>query len=430
MFKTLWRSRAAMVLIALTLRLVVVAFLYPQRLDPDRDHWRFAGETGCIARSIAQGRGFSSPLHADTGPTAWMTPLYPVLLAGVFKVFGVYTKASALVMLSLDSLFSALTCFPVFLIARKRFGDRAAIWSGWAWAFFPYAIYFSADFIWATTLTTLMVAWIFYAALSLEETDSVATWAAFGLLCGISALIDPVILSVAAPVAAWMTFRLWPQRRWIRSSAAALVVFAAVVSPWFVRNYRVFHTVIPFRDNIGLELHLGNNGETWHFAPEGFHPSDTPREWEEYQRFGELHYMQHKRAQALEFIHTHPVVFIGLSLRRALYMWTNFWSFSRRYLNAEPTDPFNMFLCSALTVMALIGLMRAFRDDWTNAMPFAIALFCFPLVYYVTHPEDYYRRPIDPVFVVLAIAAVASWRAREEIRISKEAEAGELVLTA
>jgi len=37
-----------------------------------------------------------------------MTPLYPLLLAGVFKILGVYTQASALAMLSFDSLFSAL----------------------------------------------------------------------------------------------------------------------------------------------------------------------------------------------------------------------------------------------------------------------------------------------------------------------------------
>jgi hypothetical protein len=68
-------------------------------LNPDRDHWRFAGETGRIARSIAEGDGFSSPLHANTGPTAWMTPLHPLLLAGIFKILGIYTQASAIAML-------------------------------------------------------------------------------------------------------------------------------------------------------------------------------------------------------------------------------------------------------------------------------------------------------------------------------------------
>ena len=33
----------------------------------------------------------------------------------------------------------------------------------------------------------------------------------------------------------------------------------------------------------------------------------------------------------------------------------------------------------------------------------------FPLIYYWTHPEDYYRRPIDPQYVVLATFAVTSW---------------------
>jgi hypothetical protein len=35
--------------------------------------------------------------------------------------------------------------------------------------------------------------------------------------------------------------------------------------------------------------------------------------------------------------------------------------------------------------------------------------FFFPIIYYLTHPEDYYRRPIDQQYVVLAAFAVASW---------------------
>ena len=59
-----------MVLTALAIRLVVMVFLLPEQLDPSRDHWHFGYETGRIARSIVQGHGFSSPLFADTGPTA------------------------------------------------------------------------------------------------------------------------------------------------------------------------------------------------------------------------------------------------------------------------------------------------------------------------------------------------------------------------
>src|SRR5579864_5623384 len=135
-----WSSPWAMVAVALVVRLVVMAFAYSVQLDPARDHWVFGWETGRVARSIATGHGFSSPYSEPTGPTALIPPVYTYLLAGVFKVFGIYTTASALVSLTLNNLFSSLTCLPVFFIARRVFGNRVAVWAGWFWAFFPYSI--------------------------------------------------------------------------------------------------------------------------------------------------------------------------------------------------------------------------------------------------------------------------------------------------
>src|SRR5258708_20041427 len=84
----------SMVMLALVIRLVVMVFLLPEQLDPQRDHWRFGYETGRIARSIAQGRGFSNPLFGDTGPTPWMTPVYPYLVPAPFHLFLSFTQTS------------------------------------------------------------------------------------------------------------------------------------------------------------------------------------------------------------------------------------------------------------------------------------------------------------------------------------------------
>ena len=406
-----------MVLIALLIRLVVVSFLLPERLNPDRDSWRFAGETGRIARSLAEGQGFANPLFGATGPTAWMTPLYPFLLAAAFKLFGVYTKAAAVAILSLDCLFSALTCLPVFYLARRGFGERAALGAGWGWVFFPYAVYFSADFIWPTTLTTLFLGLLILWLLRLESTQSLWLDLTFGAFAGIAALNDPIILSVVPFLAAWMYFRRCRQGCYKPTAATAMALgFALTVAPWFVRNYRTFHTFVPFRDTFGLELHVGNNGDSSHFAPPGYHPSANDREFEQYRTLGEIRYMQFKREQALGFIRAHPFGFLEVTLRRILYMWTNFWSRDPAYLMQEPFDPPNMFLSTLMTILALAGLYRAFRQGSPLAVPFALILLLFPMVYYVTHWEDYYRRPIDPVFVLLAsyelVARFAEWRER------------------
>lgn len=413
-----------MVAVALAVRLAVMVFVYPERLDPARDHWRFGGESGRIARSIVQGKGFSNPYFADTGPTAWLTPVYPYLLAGVFKLFGVYTKASALVILSLNCLFSALTCIPVFFIARKSFGERAAVWSGWAWAFFPLSIYFAADFIWDTALATLLLPILFLIALHLENAPGLWRWTGFGAFAGFAGLANPVSLSVAPFLTLWVLYRYWKRRQpWFACGAAALLGVVLVVSPWFVRNYRTFHKIVPLRSGFWFEMYCGNNADSWHWDPPGYHPSDNDQDWSEYQQLGESGYMDLKRKEARAFIGAHIRLYAVQTLRRAVYIWTGFWSFSKRYLAEEPMDPFNIPFLTALTILALLGLRRAYREQGTAvAMPYLIVFIFFPIVYYLTHPEDYYRRPMDPFFVILAAYAIAS-RLRSRAPAPEQSEA-------
>jgi 4-amino-4-deoxy-L-arabinose transferase-like glycosyltransferase len=392
------------VVVALVLRLAAVAFLFQQQLNPRRDHWPFGYETGRIARSIASGQGFSNPLFGNTAPTAWMTPVYPYLLAGVFKLFGIYSKSSAVVILSLNSLFSALTCLPVFFIARKSFGDRVAGRAGLTWAFFPYAIYLSADWIWESSLTTLLLSLLFLISLRLERSTRLAAWVGFGLLWGLAALTSPVVLSVLPFLGGWVCYRLYRQgQRWGLPAAAAGLSLVAVVTPWFVRNYRTFHEFIPFRDSFGLMLYLGNSGDTSHWAPDWVNPSTSDIELEELNRLGELSYVTHKQRQACAFIRSHPGWFAWVTLRRIVYTWTGFWSFQHSYLAAEPFDPPNILLRTTLTVLALAGLRRAMHLSIALALPYLLVLLTFPLAYYVTIPEMHYRHPIDPQIVVLAV---------------------------
>jgi|HubBroStandDraft_1064217.scaffolds.fasta_scaffold12558_2 4-amino-4-deoxy-L-arabinose transferase-like glycosyltransferase len=404
-----------MVLVALAIRLGVMVFLLPEQLDPQRDHWHFGYEAGRIARSIVEGRGFSSPLFEDTGPTAWMTPVYPYLVAGVFKLFGTYTKASAIVLLSLNALMSALVCILVFLIARVSFGDRVAKWSGWAWAFCPYAIYFPVERIWETWLATLLLCLLFLITLNLENENRLWKWTVFGLLWGLAALTSPALLSVLPFLAGWVIYRRQRRgQRWFAVNVVATIACIAVLSPWFIRNYEVFHRVVPFRDNLGIVLRLGTKGNTSYWGPYELGPWHNEQEWNEFKQFGELAYFDKKKQQAFEFIHAHPGWYVWTSFRRAVFLWTGYWSLDRDYLKQEPLDPPNILFCTTLTVLALLGLWRALRADCSGTAPYALVLFSFPLIYYITSPEVYYRRPIDPFFVILAVVALLPTQARKK----------------
>ncbi len=398
------RPYVLMVIVALAARLAVIPFVYRDWLDPFvLDHWAF----GLIARSIASGHGFGSPF-AETGASALLPPVYSYLLAGIFKIFGIETKASVLAALSLNSLFSALTCIPVFLLARQAFGDRVAKWAGWGWAFSPYGVYYGADWAWSTCLVTLELAWLFFFAWRLENSSRTRDWILFGLFGGFSALTEPVILSVVPLLALYTVYRRYRLKRaWFLPMTAAALSALAIMSPWLVRNYELFHRFIPVRSGFGLELYIGNNGYSERWVNSSLHPNHNDAELSEYERDGEIAYMNHKRQQATTYIRLHPGWFLWMTARRALYMWTGFWSFDHAYLKEEPLDPPNIFLDTTMTILGLFGLWRVFKRDSPLGMRFAIVLLVFPLPYYISHPETYYFRPVDPLIVVLAAVTIA-----------------------
>src|SRR5215469_5435180 len=393
-----------MVVVALVVRLAVIPFVYTDWTDPFiLAHWAF----GLVARSIVSGHGFGNVFANHTGPTAVLPPVYSYLLAAIFQLFGVETKAAVLDALSLNSLFSALTCVPVYLIARRGFGDRVAKWAGWGWVFFPYGVYYGADWAWSTCLVTLALAWLFWLAWRLEESFRALDWLLVGLFGGFAALTEPVVLSVVPLLALWTLYQRYRlQRSWAVPMLAGALGALAIMSPWLVRNYELFQKFIPVRGGFGLELYIGNNGYSTRWVNSSLHPNHNDAELDEYKRAGEAAYMDHKMHEAKAFIRSHPGWYAWMTGRRILYMWTGYWSFSREYLKDEPLDPPNIFVQTTMTILGLIGLLRAFRRDSSLAMRFAIVMFFFPLAYYFSHPETYYFRPVDPLIVILAAVTV------------------------
>lgn len=397
-----YQSPGWIVIIALFLRLVVALSLIENQFSLERDNFSFGWETGRIARSVALGEGFSSPLHATTGPTAWMSPVYVYLVAAVFKLFGVYTFKSAVVTLTLNCIFSALTCLTVFFIARKSFGRVIAIRVGWVWALFPYAIDFAACRVWGDCLNTLLFSLLFLAALRLENLTSLRAWLGFGLLAGVSALACPPVLLVALLLIA----RIWRRNRLRgkpcgRPAGLAAMMMLLVVSPWFARNYRTFDRFIPFRSNFWLEMRVGNTGDLSDIVPDWSHPATNKAEMEEYRRLGELNYMASKRRQTLDFISAYPGAFVSLTVRRFFCVWTGFWSL--HLFLADPISTLHAILTTALTIFMSAGLFKAWRPNRAPVMPYLISVLAFPLVYYITHSHAEYRHPIDTIIVVLAV---------------------------
>jgi len=391
------------ILAGLLLRLALIPFLYADELDPSREHMAFGWEVGRVAHSIATGHGFGNLFYGETGPTAMTAPLYPYLMAGVFRLFGVYSAHSAIVLLVLQSIFAAITAAPVYWIARSTFGERVATWSAWLWAFFPYSIYLSTARVYENSLDALLLALLMWMALRLGSGAGLGAWAGFGAAAGVAVLCHPGLLSVAFPLGVWAWWRRRP-RPW--EPCAAVLALFVVLLPWQVRDYRTFHRLFPIRDNFWFECWLGNTGDLSDLYPDWGHPTANPAELDAYRKMGELAYFDSKRELFLTVLARHPGAFAYYTLKHVLLMWTEYWSFSRAYLQNVPTAIPHFFFCTAWSAGAFLGLRRAWKASRVTAMPYALVLFFFPLVYYVTHGGMDYRHPIDPVIVMLTANAV------------------------
>jgi 4-amino-4-deoxy-L-arabinose transferase-like glycosyltransferase len=406
-----------MVMIALLVRMVLVLCVFRGVAAPTFDHNEFGWEMGWTARSIALGHGFGSPFLPWTGPTALVPPLFPWLLAAVFHIWGLYTAQSALVVLSLNSVFSALTCIPIYLSVRRTLGDRSAMIAGWAWVIYPYAVYFSAGRVWDYALTGLLFSICFWAVQRIHLHSRLSTWFALGALFGVTCLSNP---SVATSLVLLLLLAAYKVRSvggpWLLRSLITLVAFAAVLAPWGLRNYRALHAITPVRDGLWLEVWAGNNGDTFESNPGWAHPASNPVEMQRFQALGETAYMAQKKDLALHFVRTNPRLFAVLCVRRAVRFWTGLWSLSRPYLAIEPFDIPNIFFCTTLTVLMLRGLRRLWNVNRQSAMAYLILLVVFPIPYYLSHCSTDYRQPIEsPILALVTFGIFGFGNRREEL---------------
>ena len=335
------------VIVALGLR---VGFAWNQERKIPRDLVGlvpFMQETGNIAFSIALGQGFGSPYWQETGPTAWLTPVYPYIVAGAYRIFGIHTPHAFFAMVLLNILFSAATCIPIFYVGKRVGGWELRDSLRGFGLFSPTLGLFRTSGFGIRRFPRCLMATILWATLLLvdgerpsadrpdldregsngTELHSWRAWCGYGLLWGFALMTNPSLGVMLPFLIGWIVYRsqkggMSGGRLQLAGPALAVAIGVLCCVPWTVRNYRVFHRFIPLRSNFAFELWLGNNHN---FDPRSqiVPPSNPERaEIHNYIHMGETAFMQEKWAEAISFMHSHPRLEVILFARRFVATWT------------------------------------------------------------------------------------------------------------
>src|ERR1700688_3409532 len=151
------RSPALAVVAAFMLRM---ALLWLTNRDEDA-HLSFQVlglESGRVAWSLATGRGFFGPFPGYETATAWLAPVYPFLWSLCFRLVRLNASVGILLGQTMNCAFSAATCWPIYAIAKKVFGEAIGLASAWLWVVLPYAILMPLEWTWDQSLAALVLA--------------------------------------------------------------------------------------------------------------------------------------------------------------------------------------------------------------------------------------------------------------------------------
>ena len=367
----------------------------------------FQNEVGSVAAALAQGRGFCCVFHQQTGPTAWLAPVYPLLLATLFKLFGSFTVASFYAAASFNCVFSALVCWPLFF-AALRIGNRAtAAAAGWLWAVFPSGILIPFEWIWDSSLSALLAIALLWATFRLADDTHRRNFISYGLFWGFCLLVNPALGAVFPFLLAWIYFRMKPSpRRRLADLALVVSLTLLVCVPWTIRNAVQFHRFIPIRSDYPFELWMGNNP----IYDDQSRQVNRITRYEEvhwYSQVGESAFLDEKGRAAWEFICTHPALALQLAGRRAVATWAGT---PTPWQDFEQTDSILVrfiFFWNVLTIFGVAaGLLCLFFARRWFLLPVAAYPLAFPLAYYVTQVSLRLRHPCDPILALLMAVAI------------------------
>jgi hypothetical protein len=365
------------------------------------------GEYFSIAKALVKGRGFADPFREETGPTAWMPPVLPFLLAALLWLFDNNVDAVMTVCLVLHGAVLVATGLMVLALAwqttrRLTILIAAAIFL--TALINNFRIWYQQTHDMSIVLLALDIVVAGFAwGKPLHNWKRAACW---GLAGGFCAMISPivgmtwVVLTIAHAI---------PSRAWLPLSVAAL--FAALaVAPWTARNYLIFGRLIPVKSNAAYELWQSQckqkDGLLHHFNG---HPFGSPGpERQLHKKLGEMEFIDQKRELFWAAVMADPLDFADRVAARFLVATVWYEPFSPNEKTARPvvlwlSRAWHPLPFLALVFLATTAIIRPLH--WTQWMVIgAYLLYIGPYI-----AMSYYERYEVPLLAIKAL--LITWAA-------------------
>ncbi len=363
-----------------------------------------------IAKNIVSGNGYTYN-YLGTLYRSYGTPLYPALIAIIYKFAGITNSPIVYLQITL-SLLSGLV---LFFIARRIANENAALIASIIFLFHPGLVLYSVKSIHSLQLDIFLFLLAVISVMRLREKMSFANAAVTGLAFGMAALSRPSIAAFAFISVLWLFVGSGTAFKTKMFSALLLISIAAIpVSVWIVRNYAVHKKIIMTTTCDAEVFWRGNNKN----ATGASHQTDgmgvLEHDKELYDKLITLNELDKRelfRKEATQFIINNPGKAIMLYLKKIYY----FWWFSPVSGILYPHSYLFIYrvFYSMMLFFAVIGLISLFKkkdDDIRKnvclLLLFLILTSLFQAMYYV---EGRHRWGVEPILLIFSAAGITAF---------------------
>jgi len=381
----------------------VVGFHAPLRGD-EVDYHR-------LAVSLASGQGF---VNAYGEATAARPPLYPLVLAGAYRLFGERAETGRI----LQIVLGAAIVFLSYILSKKLFSEPVAITATAFIALSPSLIFISSYLLVENLYILLLLIFLVLFSDGIEQPVSYRRCFVGGLVLGLSSLARPNAFPFTLfVVGSCVLFGRDPfASRLVKSIVILAACFTALV-PWMLRNEARFGEPVLFTTHGGLAFYQGNN-QVVNDVP-NYHGGVAPLEalpgWDGIKNMrDEIARDREARRLGMLFIKENPKLVPRMLVRKFARFWrfagdvglsgvkSGWWWDKGRFLGKLASSIDVFFVFSAVSIpLFLLGLAATFRRYRTLMFLYGIIVM-HTLTALMFFGSLRSRMPVEPVIAIFA----------------------------
>jgi len=393
------------VALGLTVRLVVAA-AFPAKLVSDSEQYLD------LAHSLAQGLDYSAP----EGRAYW-PPGLPLATAPLLLLFG---SAAPLIYNLITFMLAVIATFALGLkLANRQVAGLSALFV----AIWP-------NFVFATPLLNkeclLIVLWptaVFLYLLASENASNrkACIYAlAAGASIGYAALTQPSGALLGGCFALFSLLTIGWRRRTGVCLLAAACGAVAVVTPWTIRNYEVFHAFVPIATEGGVNFYMVTQPESDGRWTENYESEEATSRLSS----DELARNEHGFILGIKSIQDHPIHFWSTIMRKPFYLFgkdvnNSYWIFerggvgtAREYAVAYWVS--NGFYLIIILLITSFALRKTYTADTSPALILPWMFVLYPIfahsLFETAERHRYAIMPLTAIFAAMAICFPGSDR--------------------